>query len=74
MKYFVGNLICLYKMSTEEKGMDMSDKIQEELKLLEEKNNTVIDQIRLKSEELNKLKESALLIIGAKAVLTKLLS
>ena len=61
-------------MSTEEKGMDMSDKIQEELNLLEEKNNTVIDQIRLKSEELNKLKESALLIIGAKAVLTKLLS
>ena len=61
-------------MSTEEKGMDMSDKIQEELKILEEKNNTVIDQIRIKSEELNKLKESALLIIGAKAVLTKLLS
>ena len=61
-------------MSTEEKGMDMSDKIQEELNLLEEKNNTVIEQIRTKSEELNKLKESALLIIGAKAVLTKLLS
>ena len=61
-------------MSTEEKGMDMSDKIQEELKILEEKNNTVIEQIRTKSEELNKLKESALLIIGAKAVLTKLLS
>jgi len=61
-------------MSTEEKGMDMSDKIQEELKILEEKNNTVIDQIRIKTEELNKLRESAILIIGAKAVLTKLLS
>lgn len=73
MKYFVGDYYA-YKMSTEEKGMDMSDKIQEELKILEEKNNTVIDQIRIKSEELNKLKESALLIIGAKAVLTKLLN
>lgn len=61
-------------MSTEEKGIDMSDKMQEELKILEEKNNTVLEQIRMKSEELAKLKESALLIIGAKAVLTKLLS
>jgi len=61
-------------MSTEEKGIDMSDKMQEELKILEEKNNTVLEQIRTKSEELAKLKESALLIIGAKAVLTKLLS
>ena len=48
-------------------------KIQDELKLLEEKNTTVIEQIRTKTEEIARLKESALLIMGAKSILTKML-
>ena len=52
---------------------NLHKKIQEELKLLEEKNTTVIDQIKTKTEEISRLKESALLIMGAKSILTKML-
>ena len=52
---------------------DLHQKIQNELKLLEEKNTTVIEQIRTKTEEISRLKESALLIMGAKSILTKML-
>ena len=52
---------------------NLHQKIQDELKLLEEKNTTVLDQIRTKSEEISRLKESALLIVGAKSILTKML-
>jgi len=61
-------------MSSESKGMDLSEKIDIELKTLEEKNKLVVEQIRVKTDELAKLRESALLIIGAKAVLTKMIS
>ena len=52
---------------------DLHQKIQDELKLLEEKNTTVIEQIKTKTEEIARLKESALLIMGAKSILTKML-
>ena len=52
---------------------DLHQKIQDELKLLEEKNTTVIEQIKTKTEEISRLKESALLIMGAKSILTKML-
>jgi len=52
---------------------NLHQKIQDELKLLEEKNTTVIEQIRTKTEEISRLKESALLIMGAKSILTKML-
>jgi len=52
---------------------NLHKKIQEELKLLEEKNTTVLDQIKTKTEEISRLKESALLIMGAKSILTKML-
>ena len=52
---------------------NLHQKIQDELKLLEEKNTTVLDQIRTKNEEISRLKESALLIMGAKSILTKML-
>ena len=52
---------------------DLHQKIQNELNLLEEKNTTVIEQIRTKTEEISRLKESALLIMGAKSILTKML-
>ena len=52
---------------------NLHQKIQDELKLLEEKNTTVIEQIRTKTEEIARLKESALLIMGAKSILTKML-
>ena len=42
---------------------NLHQKIQDELKLLEEKNTTVIEQIKTKTEEISRLKESALLII-----------
>ena len=50
----------------------MDEKVQAELKVIDEKHTMVVDQIRVKSEELAKLKESALIIIGAKSVLLKL--
>lgn len=50
----------------------MEEKVEAELKVIDEKHTMVVDQIRVKSEELNKLKESALIIIGAKSVLLKL--
>jgi len=43
---------------------NLHQKIQDELKLLEEKNTTVMEQIRTKTEEISRLKESALLIMG----------
>ena len=52
---------------------DLHQKIQDELKLLEEKNTTVIEQIKTKNEEVSRLKESALLIMGAKSILAKML-
>ena len=52
---------------------NLHQKIQDELKLLEEKNTTVIEQIKTKTEEIARLKESALLIMGAKSILTKML-
>ena len=52
---------------------NLHQKIQDELKLLEEKNTTVIEQIKTKNEEVSRLKESALLIMGAKSILTKML-
>ena len=52
---------------------NLHQKIQDELKLLEEKNTTVIEQIQTKTEEIARLKESALLIMGAKSILTKML-
>jgi len=52
---------------------NLHQKIQDELKLLEEKNTTVIEQIKTKTEEISRLKESALLIMGAKSILTKML-
>ena len=52
---------------------NLHQKIQDELKVLEEKNTTVLDQIRTKTEEISRLKESALLIMGAKSILTKML-
>jgi len=51
---------------------NMEEKIEAELKVIDEKHTMVVDQIRVKSEELAKLKESALIIIGAKSVLLKL--
>ena len=50
----------------------MDEKVEAELKIIDEKHTMVVEQIRVKSEELNKLKESALIIIGAKSVLLKL--
>ena len=68
-------------MASEEKGQvhdinendNLHEKIQEELKLLEEKNTAVIDQIKTKTEEISRLKESALLIMGAKSILSKII-
>lgn len=61
-------------MSSETKGMDLTEKMQDELKSLEEKNEKIIEQIRIKNEELSKLRESALIILGAKSVINKFLS
>lgn len=51
---------------------NMEEKVEAELKVIDEKHTMIVDQIRVKSEELAKLKESALIIIGAKSVLLKL--
>ena len=51
---------------------NMEEKVEAELKVIDEKHTMIVDQIRVKSEELTKLKESALIIIGAKSVLLKL--
>lgn len=63
-------------MSEETKTMAIEERIgeriEEELKTMEEKNTTVMEQIKIKSEELSRLKESALIIMGAKSMLLKL--
>lgn len=63
-------------MSEETKTMAIEERIgeriEEELKTMEEKNTTVLEQIKIKSEELSRLKESALIIMGAKSMLLKL--
>jgi len=60
-------------MATEEKGQTIQERIKEELSSLEEKNVTVINEIKTKTEEISRLKESALLIMGAKSILVKIL-
>ena len=51
---------------------NIEERIEEEIKIMEEKHTTVLEQIRVKSEELSRLKESALIIVGAKSMLSRL--
>ena len=47
-------------------------KIQDELKLTDEKYIKIIEQIREKNDELSKMKEQALVLSGARSILIKM--
>ena len=57
---------------TQTQELTIEERIEEELKTMDEKNTMVLEQIKIKSEELSRLKESALIIMGAKSILVKL--
>lgn len=59
-------------VTVQEQEPTLEERIEEELKTMDEKNTMVMEQIKAKSDELARLKESALIIMGAKSMLVKL--
>lgn len=50
----------------------MEEAVHAELKIIDERHRLTLEDVRLATENLQKLKESALVLTGAKAILTKL--